>query len=256
MLTLTEIAYGSRMTRSAAHRLLARYHMTFLNHADAGRQLADAMRFRQSLDTVVVGVTRGGVPVAAEIARRFGVALDLCVVRKLVVQRTAPITIGALAEADATYIDSARVARFKVSPEELAKEIAREGGEVARLSQLLRDRPPIDVRDRDVIVVDDGVVTGATIRAAIRSLTARGARRVELAVPVGSQPSIESLRAELDGLTCLESDPGLISVGSRYKDFWPVSDAEIVAALEIAPLDVKAVAIAERARVGRGTPRT
>lgn len=227
---------GSLLARSTG--------MTFLNRADAGRQLADVLRDRHGMDTVVIGVTRGGVPVAAEIARALGAPLDICVVRKLVIARATPITIGAVAEGGATYFDADRLARFGVTAAELGDVAAREAAEVARTARLLRGREPIDVRGRDVLLVDDGIVTGLTIRAAAVSVKSRGVHSIELVAPVGNTHVLDSLRVDFDRITCLESDPELVAVGARYADFWPVSDAEIVDALEASSLALKAVAVA------------
>jgi putative phosphoribosyl transferase len=217
--------------------------MSFLNRVDAGRQLADALRSRRGMDTVIVGLTKGGVPVAAEIARDLGAPLDICVVRTLIVNREVPVTIGALSEGGATFFDPQRLVRHAVSSVELGEVIGRECAEVNRLSRLLRTTAPLDLRGRDVILVDDGVISGLTIRAAALSLTARGVRRLELATPVAATQVLDELRPDFDAVTCLESDPYLVAVGARYQELWPVADAEIVDLLEVAPLDVRAVAV-------------
>lgn len=218
--------------------------MTFLNRADAGRQLTNALGARKGMDTIVIGVIRGGVPVAAEVARGLDAPLDICVVRKLVVSREGPTTIGAIAEGGATYFDPPRLARHDASASELAAALARESAEVIRLAHLLRERPPLDVRGRDVILVDDGVISGMTIRAAAFALTARGAHSIELAVPVAAREVIDVLRSDFDRITVLDSAPDLVAVGARYREFWPVADAEIVDVLEAAPLGLSGVAVA------------
>jgi putative phosphoribosyl transferase len=218
--------------------------MTFLNRADAGRQLTNALRTRKGMDTIVVGVIRGGVPVAAEIARGLDAPLDICVVRKLVVAREGPMTIGAIAEGGATYFDPGSLARHDVTATELATALARESAEVVRLAHLLRERPQRDVRGRDIILVDDGVISGMTIRAAAFALTARGAHSIELATPVGATEVLDSLRPDFDRVTVLDSAPALVAVGARYHEFWPVADAEIVDVLEAAPLGLSGVAVA------------
>lgn len=228
--------------------------MMFANRVDAGRQLADALRYRRSLDTVVVGVTKGGVPVAAEIARALGTPLDICIVRKLVVQRVVPITIGAIAEGGATYFEPERLSRFGVSSDELATTIARETREVARLSRLFRDRPPFELRGRDVVLVDDGLVTGVTISAAVFAVAARGARRIELATPLAAAEVLDRVQVELDHVTCLLGEPNLVSIGSRYRQFDPVSEAEIITALEVARLDLEA--LPATTPVASGIPHT
>lgn len=183
---------------------------------------------------MIVGVTKGGVPVAAELASILEVPLDICVVRKLVVQRPTPLTIGAIAEGGATSLDSTVMGRFAVTASELGETLQREAAEVVRLAQLLRGRPPLDVRGHDVILVDDGALTGATLRAAAFALSTRRLRSLELAVPVGAARVIDSLRADFDRVTCLECEPDLVAVGARYVDFPPVSEAEIVTLLETA----------------------
>jgi putative phosphoribosyl transferase len=208
--------------------------MSFLNRADAGRQLADTLRARRRPTSVIVGVTKGGVPVAAELASILGAPLDLCVVRKLVVQRPTPLTIGAIAEGGATSLDSTVMGRFAVTAHELGETLQREAAEVVRLGQWLRPHPPLDVRGRDVILVDDGALTGATLRAAAFALSTRRLRSLELAVPVGAAHVIDSLRADFDRVTCLECEADLVAVGARYVNFPPVSDAEVVALLEAA----------------------
>jgi putative phosphoribosyl transferase len=237
------LAGASAARIDAAQPLLRRHSMTFLNRADAGRQLADALRVRSALDTVIIGVPRGGVPVAAEISRALGAPLDICIVRKLVVTRDLPVTIGALAEGGATYFDPADLARFEVTAAELAQAIGRESGEVKRLAELLRPARPIQLRGRDVIVVDDGIVTDLMLRAVAFAIRSHGVHSLELAAPVGASHVLEQLRVDFDRVTVLETDPDLVAVGARYTEFWPVSDAEIVTALETAPLHVRAVAV-------------
>lgn len=217
--------------------------MSFLNRADAGRQLTDALRARKGMDTVVVGVIRGGVPVAAEIARGLDAPFDICVVRKLVVSRDGPVTIGAIAEGGATYFDSTRLDHHHVSAAELAATLARESAGVVRLAHLLRERSALDLRGRDVILVDDGVISGITIRAAAFAVSARGAHSVELAAPVGASAVINALRPDFDRITVLDDDPDLVAVGARYREFWPVADAEIVDLLEAVPLGLSGVAV-------------
>ena len=208
--------------------------MSFLNRADAGRQLADTLRPRRGAGTAIIGVTKGGVPVAAELASILEVPLDICVVRKLVVRRPTPLTIGAIAEGGATSIDSTMMGRFAVTASELGETLQREAAEVVRLAQLLRGRPPLDVRGHDVILVDDGALTGATLRAAAFALSTRRLRSLELAVPVGAARVIDALRADFDRVTCLECEPDLVAVGARYVDFPPVSEAEIITLLDVA----------------------
>ncbi|MGE5184548.1 MAG: phosphoribosyltransferase [Acidobacteriota bacterium] len=221
--------------------------MTFMNRADAGRQLATSLRSLHLVRPLVVGITRGGVPVAAEVARLLGIPLDICVVSKLVADGATPITIGAVAEGDVGYIDDAIVAQESIARERVEQLAVRELAEVARQAKLLRDRPPAEVRGRDVILVDDGLLSGGTVHAAVWSLRKRGATRITLAVPVANSAALAAVRADLDRVVCLESDPELFAIGARFREVWPVSEAEIIdllagvpgggrEALEVAPL--------------------
>lgn len=226
---------ATRMERTNIGASLAWHQvMGFLNRADAGRQLADTLRSRRTPSTVIVGVTKGGVPVAAELASILEAPLDICVVRKLVVRRPTPFTIGAVAEGGATSFDSSVLGHFAVTASELGETLHRETAEVARLAQLLRSRSPLDLRGHDVILVDDGALTGATLRAAAFALSTRRLRSFELAVPVGTARVIDSLRADFDRVTCLECEPDLVAIGARYADFPPVSEAEIITLLDVA----------------------
>jgi putative phosphoribosyl transferase len=203
--------------------------VTFANRKDAGSQLGTKLLPHRPPDPVVVGLYRGGVPVAAELARVLDAPLEICVVRSLLVPGNPPLTIGAIAEGGALYVDEARAALHGVSADAIQELAEHAATEVARLAELIHDRPPIDVRGRDVILVDDGITTGNTIRAAARALRLRGARRLDLAVPVGSAEVVEALRPELDRVLCLIADPALTpAIGAWYGDFWPVSDAEVI----------------------------
>lgn len=201
--------------------------MMFANRADAGRQLAEVLRSRAPQDPVIVGIVRGGVPVAAEIARALRAPLDICVVRSLIGREAPRVVIGAVAERGAMYLDPAKIARLALGDDECDRLVAEQMVEVDRLATLLRDGAPLDLRGRNVILVDDGVVSGSTVRAAIRSIR-RTARSVELAVPVAESVVIERIRPFVDHLHCLTIEPVLSAVGARFDSFESVSEAEIV----------------------------
>jgi putative phosphoribosyl transferase len=204
--------------------------MTFLNRTDAGRQLADALRFRCGRDTIVVGVTRGGVPVAAELAREVAAPLEICVVRKL--YTPAGEAFGCVAEAGGLYLDWERIDKARLTLEEIEDAVERESANVIRLSALYRDRPGLLVGGRDVIVVDDGLVIGAEVKAAAHSLRRRGVRTLELAVPVADSSALEDVALLFDHSLALDTEEPLASVGARYSDFRRVSEAEVVDLLE------------------------
>jgi putative phosphoribosyl transferase len=206
--------------------LLPTDDMTFLDRTDAGRQLAPLVRAHGLRDPLVLGITRGGVPVAAEIARALAAPLDLCVVRKLLTRDG--VGIGAIAEGGGLYLDDARAAKLGVHPDEVSRLVQRETSEVDRLALLLRDERPRSVRDRDVILADDGLVSAATLIAAARGLRERGARRIEVAVPVAAMAAIELLRPEVERITSLIVDELVVAIGTRYRDFSAISEAEVV----------------------------
>ncbi len=212
--------------------------MMFRNRADAGHQLASVLRSHARDVPVIVGVVRGGVPVAAEIARALSSPLEICVVRSLIARTEPRVSIGAVAERGAMYLDPARAARLSIGDDEVERLVAEQASEVDRLAAVLRDGFPLDLRDRDVILVDDGIVTGSTIRAAIRSLR-RVARSVDLAVPVGATAVIERIRPFVDHLHCLVSAPGLTAVGARYDSFESVSEAEVASLLASGPTAIR-----------------
>lgn len=204
----------------------------FADRTDAGRRLAarlDAMRAERP---VVLALPRGGVPVAAEIAAALGAPLEILAVRKLGAPANPEYGIGAVTEDGGRLVDEEAVGALRVGERDLARIIEREGAELRRRVELYRGgRPPLDLSGRAVIVVDDGVATGLTDAAALRSVRRRGAARIVLAVPVGPPDSIDRLRGEADEVVCLLEPPKLRGVGQWYDDFSQVSDAEVVALL-------------------------
>ena len=205
--------------------------MTFANRLDAGRQLGAALLVRRPADPIVVGILRGGVPVAAEVAHVLHAPLEICVVRKLFSPGSPSFAIGAIAERDAVYLDDAEIAKLGLSPTDVKRAIALELFEVARLGELLRDGPAVSLNSRNAILVDDGVTTVDTLLAAMRSVRAQKAASITLAVPLGNSALVERLRSEFDGVVCLVAEDMLVALGSRYRDFWPVSESEVAAVL-------------------------
>jgi putative phosphoribosyl transferase len=202
--------------------------LPFHDRRDAGRILAAALRaYRGRPETVVLGLPRGGVVPAAEVARGLGLPLGVLVCRKLRAPGHSEHAIGALAEGGTVYLDDKAVARAGASEKEVAGEIARQRGEIARLVRGLRDGRPPELSERTtVIVVDDGVATGSTAIAAIRALRARGVGRVVFAAPVASSRAAAALRGMVDDLVVLAARSHLHSVGLYYDEFSPVADDE------------------------------
>jgi len=228
----------------------------FADRHAAGRELAARLSGLAAEEPVVVGLARGGVPVAYEVARALGAPLDVLVVRKIGAPGNPEYGIGAVAEGDVRVLNQHEVSRLLMSVEELESAVARARSEIdARVRKYRGGRPPLEVRGRSVIVVDDGLATGGTARAALRAVRARGPRRLVLAVPVGARDSAESLREEADEVVCLLEPELLWAVGAWYEHFEPTRDTEIVSLLAggaVDPPAPKASALQARIAVGRG----
>lgn len=202
----------------------------FDDRAHAGRVLAAEVERIDLADPVVIGLARGGVLVAAEIARRLGAPLDVLAVRKVGHPWQPEYALGAVTPGgDGVYIRS----HDGLSDEELAQVVAAAKAQADELDRRLRPgRPPLDLSGRSVLLVDDGLATGATMVAAVRWARARGAERVVVAVPVGAAPSVEALRAEADQVVCPHPLDDFFAVGLWYRSFDQVEDADVVRALE------------------------
>jgi putative phosphoribosyl transferase len=207
----------------------------FLDRIDAGRQLARRLLATREESPVVLGLPRGGLPVALEVARALGAPLDVLVSRKLGAPESPEYGIGAIAEGGAVYLRDDAVREIGLSERDVAEIAEREGAEVERRVRRYRGgRPPVEVRGRTVILVDDGIATGGTARAAVRALRERGAARVVLAVPVVARRTAERLAAEVDALVFVEAPEDFYAVGQWYEDFRQTSDEEVEACLAAA----------------------
>ncbi|HEX6953595.1 MAG TPA: phosphoribosyltransferase family protein [Agromyces sp.] len=206
----------------------------FADRRDAGRQLAAVVRALAPGDAVVLGLPRGGVPVADEVARAIDAPLDILVVRKLGLPSRPEVALGAIGEEGAEVVDDGIVGRGGVTPDEFAEVVRRERAELgSRVRRFRGDRPPLPLAGRTALIVDDGVATGATARVACRVARARGAARVVLAVPVGSPRAIGTI-AEADEVVCVEAPSGFMSVGMQYLDFRQTRDDEVAGILAAA----------------------
>ena len=214
------------VTTHRRHHLRAQI---FADRREAGRALAEALRHHAGKAPVVLGLPRGGVPVAAEIARALGGSLDVCVVRKIGVPFQPELGMGAVAEGPAVVIERSILRLVGVDPSDLVAVARSEMEEVRRrIDQFRGGRPLPDVRDRVVILVDDGIATGGTMRAAIRSLRRRHPARLVVAVPVAPPSVIAALRREADEVVCLEEPEDLQAIGLWYQDFHQLTDDEVV----------------------------
>lgn len=207
----------------------------FADRADAGRRLAERLRPYAREDPVVVALPRGGVVVAYEVATVLDAPLDILVVRKLGAPHQAELGIGAVVDAESPTVTlyDELVRRLGVSREHIDREVREQVDEIRRRELEYRgDRPPVDVRGRTVILVDDGIATGSSVRAALRALRARGPAKVVLAVPVAAPESLDSVRPEADEVVSLAAPPWFRAVGQFYRDFDQTTDEEVVQLLQ------------------------
>ncbi|NUK04786.1 phosphoribosyltransferase [Streptomyces lunaelactis] len=206
--------------------------MFFTDRADAGRRLAEALRHIQGENPVVLGLPRGGVPVAFQVAQALGAPLDVIVVRKLGVPYHRELAFGAIGEGGVRVISDDIVRRGRIRREDLASVERAEEAELVRQARRFRDdRPRLSLEGRTAIVVDDGIATGATASAACEVVRAQGAARVVLAVPVGPTDAVAWLRTEVDEVVCLSTPRAFSAVGEWYADFSQTPDEEVVSLL-------------------------
>jgi putative phosphoribosyl transferase len=202
--------------------------MLFVDRTDAGRHLAQRLRHLRGADVVVLGLPRGGVPVAFEVAEELHAPLDVIVVRKLGVPFQPEYGFGAIGEGGIRIVDDYVVRQTRLTGSQIAEVETSERVVLGhRVSQLRGDHPPVPLAGRTVIIVDDGIATGSTARAACLVAKARGASRVILAVPVGSVEGTAALQRTADEVICLHTPARFFAVGEWYSDFGQVTDEEV-----------------------------
>ena len=202
--------------------------LPFDDRAQAGRALAAALSERAYADPVVLGLPRGGVPVAAPVARALGAPLDVAVVRKLGAPGQPELAVGAIGAGGVRVLNDDVVAALRLDPAALEEVSARELAELQRRERAYRgDRQAEPLAGRAAVLVDDGLATGATMLAAVRIARAAGAGQVVVAVPVGAPASCRRLAGSADEVICLHRPQPFSSVGRHYRDFEQTSDDEV-----------------------------
>lgn len=201
----------------------------FLDRYDAGRRLAAALsRYADQPDLLILGLPRGGVPVAYEVARALRALLDVFLVRKLGFPGHEELAMGAIASGGVRILDRQLIQMYGVPAEVIERVTAAERHEMERRERLYRGgRPPPDVRGRTVILIDDGLATGSTMRAAVEALREEGVRKIVVAVPVAPLDTCEALREEVDDIVCALTPEPFRAVGIWYADFGETSDDEV-----------------------------
>jgi predicted phosphoribosyltransferase len=207
--------------------------LPYRDRRDAGRQLARLLdRYANQPDVLVLGLPRGGVPVAYEVAVALAAPLDVFLVRKLGVPGHEELAMGAIASGGVRVLNAELVADLKIMEDRLDAVVAREAAELARRDRLYRgDRPPPNVEGKTVIVVDDGLATGSTMLAAIAALHPQRPARLVCAVPISSRTVCEEIRGQVDEMICAATPDSFYAVGVWYEDFRPTSDDEVQALL-------------------------
>jgi predicted phosphoribosyltransferase len=213
--------------------------MPFSNRVEAGRKLAKALAAYKGQKPVILALPRGGVPVAAEIAAALDAPLDLVLVRKIGVPFQPELAMGAVVDGPSPMVvrNENVIQMAGIEEADFNKVKDRELAEIDRRRKLyLGDRPHPELGGNVVIVVDDGIATGATTRAALRAVRARGPKKLVLAVPVAPTDTLHALKGEADDIVCLEDYEEFGAIGLFYGDFTQVSDAEVVALLARYPV--------------------
>ena len=223
------------MSQHRPGRGVGRRSLVFADRRDGGRQLADLLDGLRDAAPIVLALPRGGVPVAAEVAEALGAELDVLVVRKLGVPFQPELAMGAIAPDGVRVMNESIVASLGIGRAAIEVVAAREGQELERRIRRYRaGRPPLDVRGRTVVLVDDGIATGATARAALHWLRRNTPLRIVLAVPVIAADSVAELRGEADELVAVTVPESLDSIGAWYDRFDQVDDEEVISLLKAA----------------------
>jgi predicted phosphoribosyltransferase len=210
-----------------------RNNVVFQDRREAGRRLAQLLTgYRNRPEVLVLALPRGGIPVAYEVAHALAAELDVLVVRKLGVPGYSELAMGAVASGGCCYLNEDIIEQMRVPEGQIQTVLASESSEVARREALYRkNRPPLTLKDRVAIVVDDGLATGASMQAAVRAISTQKPREIIIAIPVAPAPACEKLAPQVDRVFCLHTPESFRAVGQWYCDFKQTSDEEVGALL-------------------------
>ncbi len=201
---------------------------SFRDRHDAGRQLADALAEYADRDAVVLALPRGGVPVGYEVAKKLDLPLDVFLVRKLGVPGHEELAMGAIASGGVRVINDDVMASVPITPEQVEQVAEREREELRRRERAYRgDREPLDISGKTAVLVDDGLATGASMRAAVRAIRVRHPRNIVLAVPTAPARTVREFRKVVDDVVCLATPSPFFAVGGSYQDFSQTTDEEV-----------------------------
>lgn len=208
----------------------------FRDRMDAGEQLARELKaYRNRENVLVLALPRGGVPVADVVAREIGAPLDVLIVRKVGLPSNPELAMGAVASGGVEVVNESVTRSWGIGPERFREVAEREVAEMERRESVYRHgRPPLSVAGKTIILVDDGIATGSTVKAAVAALRKMDAKSVVVAVPVAALDTVENLRSLADDVVAVQTPAVFFAVGSHYQDFSQTSDDEVCALLEAA----------------------
>lgn len=208
--------------------------MVFKNRSDAGKQLAPLLNaYKNHKNAAVLGLARGGMVVAYEVARELHLPLDVIIVRKIGAPGNEELAMGATTEKGDALFNRDVIDLLRISEDALQKALEREKKLAQQRANLYRkNHPALDLKDKIVILVDDGIATGASMRVAIHAAKAQKAKKIILAIPVAAPESLDEIRKEVDEVHCLSSPSDFAAVGMFYRDFPQTSDEEVSSLLD------------------------
>ena len=208
--------------------------MIFNDRSDAGQQLAKKLTRFKNKSTVILALVRGGVPIAYEIAKKLKLPMSVIVARKIGDPHNSEFGIGAISEADTIYLDRLTINRLSISKEIIDNIIKSEKKELKRRVEVYRQEKKLTIlQNKIVILVDDGIATGVTIKATIKTIRKLKAKKIILAIPVAANDSLAKIAPLVDQYVCLHATENLSAIGQFYKDFSQITDQEVVNLMEL-----------------------